>query len=219
VNVRAGEMLAVVGPSGSGKSTLLYCLSSLEEATSGHVSIAGVPIGGLSRHDLARLRRDRIGFVFQQFNLIPSLTAWENVALPARLAKRSDVATRVERALAQVGLEKVARQRPAELSGGQQQRVALARVLANEPEIVFADEPTGALDTESSERVLDLPRTAAHEGTAVVMVTHDLDAAARADRVLVLRDGALVHEFERPTASELLVAMRTSASDEGRPAA
>ncbi|GAA2899683.1 ABC transporter ATP-binding protein [Actinoplanes cyaneus] len=202
-----GEFVAIVGPSGSGKSTLLYCLSGLEDLTSGEVSIAGRRLSGLSRRAQAKIRRDHVGFIFQSYNLIPSLSAWENVALPARLAKRAISAEDVSRALHQVSLGDRASHKPSALSGGQQQRVAIARVLATRPDIVFADEPTGALDTEASTQVLDLLRDVADSGRSVVMVTHDLQAAARADRVLVLRDGAIHRELLRPTADDVFDAL------------
>ncbi|MFD9734571.1 ABC transporter ATP-binding protein [Umezawaea sp. NPDC059074] len=201
LSVRRGEVLAVVGPSGSGKSTLLYCLSGLEPATSGTVRVLGRGLEALGRGALAELRRDHLGFIFQDYNLIPSLTARENVALPARLAKRRVDAAEVDRALADVGLADRAGFRPSALSGGQRQRVAVARVLAVRPDVVFADEPTGALDTESGARVLALLRRAASDGRSVVMVTHDVEAAAGADRVLVLRDGLVHRELVRPDAA------------------
>ncbi|WP_436536266.1 ABC transporter ATP-binding protein [Actinoplanes sp. HUAS TT8] len=199
LSVAAGEFVAVVGPSGSGKSTLLYCLSGLETVTSGHVSILGGPP--------AEQRRRHVGFVFQSYNLITSLTVRENVALPARLAKRPVDAAAVDAALAAVGLADRGGYRPAQLSGGQQQRVAIARVLALRPDVVFADEPTGALDTESGARVLDLLGAAVRDGRSVIMVTHDLEAAARADRVLVLRDGRLHRELVRPSVEDVFQAV------------
>ncbi|MBF4619515.1 ABC transporter ATP-binding protein [Clavibacter sp. VKM Ac-2873] len=211
VRIHEGEMVAVIGPSGSGKSTLLYCLSALEHVTRGEVRMDGQDLGSMKGPGLARLRRDKIGFVFQQFNLIPSLTAAENVALPARLARRPHSPQAVDGALERVGLTGQRSRHPAELSGGQQQRVAIARVLADEPDIVFADEPTGALDTRNSRQVLALLRAAADDGRAVVMVTHDLDAASQADRVLVLRDGRLCAELPRPTVLQLLEALESSA--------
>ncbi|WP_305783126.1 ABC transporter ATP-binding protein [Symbioplanes lichenis] len=205
--VPPGEFLAVVGPSGSGKSTLLYCMSGLEPATTGTVRVLGRSLGELSRGALATLRRDHVGFVFQSYNLIPALTARENVALPARLARRGIDASRVDHALAEVGLRERAGFRPAALSGGQQQRVAIARVLALQPDVVFADEPTGALDTGAGSQVLDLLTGVAGAGRSVIMVTHDLRAAARADRVVVLRDGLVHRELVRPRAEEIAEAV------------
>ncbi|GAA0490154.1 ABC transporter ATP-binding protein [Paractinoplanes deccanensis] len=210
LRVDPGEFLAVVGPSGSGKSTLLYCMSGLEPATSGSVRILGRDLGSLRRGALAGLRRDHVGFVFQAYNLIPSLTARENVALPARLARRRIDAAEIDRALADVGLAGHAAHRPAALSGGQQQRVAIARVLAVRPDVVFADEPTGALDTSSGAQVLDLLAKVPADGRSVVMVTHDLSAAARADRVVVLRDGLVHRELARPSAAEVFAALGES---------
>ncbi|WP_331728040.1 ABC transporter ATP-binding protein [Streptomyces sp. NBC_01176] len=207
LDVARGEFVAIVGRSGSGKSTLLYCMAGLELPTEGRVSLLGQDLAHLDRKAQARLRRDHVGFVFQSYNLIPSLTAWENVALPARLARRKADQSRVDAALAAVDLSAQARQKPATLSGGQQQRVALARVFAMRPDVVFADEPTGALDTEAGAQVLNLLRDTATDGCSVVMVTHDLQAAARADRVLVLRDGAVQHELHHPSAAEVFDAV------------
>ncbi|MDQ0767087.1 ABC transporter ATP-binding protein [Streptomyces canus] len=207
LDVARGEFVAIVGPSGSGKSTLLYCMSGLQPPTEGTVRLLGNDLSALDRKAQARLRRDHVGFVFQSYNLIPSLTASENVALPARLARRKAGLERVDAALAAVGLSGQAQQKPGTLSGGQQQRVAIARVLAMSPDIVFADEPTGALDTEAGTQVLALLRDTAAQDCSVVMVTHDLQAAARADRVLVLRDGAVHHELLRPSAEEVFDAV------------
>jgi putative ABC transport system ATP-binding protein len=202
LDVRAGEMVSIVGPSGSGKSTLLYCLAGLERPSAGEVLLGEVAVHSASAAALARLRRDRIGFVFQAYNLIPSLSVRENVALPARLARRRrpDVAG----ALAAVGLDGHAHKRPGQLSGGQQQRVAIARALAATPSILFADEPTGALDQAAGHIVLDLLRDYASDRRCVVLVTHDLDAAARADRTIVLRDGLIVAELVGATPAQLL---------------
>lgn len=210
LEVDAGEMVAIVDPSGSGKSTLLYCLSGLEGASSGSVRLMGTELSSLRRVELARLRRDHIGFIFQSFNLIPSLRARENVALSGRLAKRRIDHEDVDRALADVGLSDRARHLPGELSGGQQQRVAIARILATRPDIVFADEPTGSLDSVTGSGVLDLLRKAAAGRRSVVMVTHDLEAAARADRVLVLRDGVIHLELLAPTAEQVFAAVAQS---------
>lgn len=207
LDVDAGEMVAIVGPSGSGKSTLLYCLSGLEPVTGGTVRLMGEDLPTLRGAELARLRRDHIGFIFQSFNLIPSLSARENVALSARLGKRRIDQSDVDRALADVGLSERARHLPGELSGGQQQRVAIARILATSPDIVFADEPTGSLDSVAGSAVLDLLRSAAAGPRSVVMVTHDLEAAARADRVLVLRDGTIHQQLLAPTAQQVFAAV------------
>jgi putative ABC transport system ATP-binding protein len=198
-----GTFTAVMGPSGSGKSTMLRCLAGLEPVDGGRVTIDGVDIGQLRDNALTRLRRERIGFVFQSFNLLPALTAAQNVALPLRLAGRRPDAGEVAQALADVGLDQRAGHRPAELSGGQQQRVAIARALVTGPAVVFADEPTGALDSNSGREVLRLLRKVADDvRRAVVMVTHDPVAAARADRVLFLADGRLAGELANPTAED-----------------
>lgn len=207
VSVPRGEFVTIVGPSGSGKSTLLQCLSGLDSPTSGSVQIDGTDLSTLRGDALARFRRDHLGFVFQSYNLIPALTAFDNVALPLRLASGSLDRTAVHDALAAVGLSEVARQRPGQLSGGQQQRVAIARTIATAPDVVFADEPTGALDSGSGARVLALLQGAATGSRSVVMVTHDLEAAARGDRVLVLRDGRLHRELVAPTVADVLQAV------------
>ncbi|MFZ4893123.1 ABC transporter ATP-binding protein [Plantibacter sp. Mn2098] len=211
LRVADGEMVAIVGPSGSGKSTLLYCLAGLEPVTSGQVQVLGADLQARGRRDSAALRLDSIGFVFQAFNLIPSLSMRENVALPARLAKRPVERAAIDAMLADVGLADQARKLPAQLSGGQQQRVAIARVLAAKPSIVFADEPTGSLDSVTGREVLRLLRElAVGPGAAsVVLVTHDLDAAAAADRVLVMRDGSIIRELHDATARDILDAVES----------
>lgn len=206
-DVCPGEMVSIVGPSGSGKSTLLYCLSGLEPYDSGTVRLAGRELSALGRGGLATLRREHIGFVFQSYNLIPSLSARENIALPARLACRAASREDIDRALAEVGLTDRSRHRPGQLSGGQQQRVAIARVLAMRPDIVFADEPTGSLDTTTGSEVLRLLRASASDRRSVVVVTHDLEAAALADRVLVLRDGLIHSELQHPSPEQVLEAI------------
>ncbi|AZM59278.1 MULTISPECIES: ABC transporter ATP-binding protein [unclassified Streptomyces] len=193
--VYARSLTAVVGPSGSGKSTFLQCAAGLDRPTRGVVRLAGREISRMGERELTRLRRERIGFVFQSFNLLPTLTAEQNVLLPLRLAGRRRDRERARRMLARVGLDGRAQARPGELSGGQQQRVAIARALITEPDIVFADEPTGSLDQDTAAEVLALLREAvsAH-GATVVVVTHDPAVAARADRVLRLADGRLVQD-------------------------
>ncbi|MEV0014024.1 ABC transporter ATP-binding protein [Streptomyces tendae] len=201
LSFRRGSFTAVMGPSGSGKSTLLQCAAGLDRPTSGSVVVGGTELTGLSERRLTLLRRERVGFVFQAFNLLPSLTAAQNVALPLRLAGRRPPRDRVREALRQVGLADRARHRPTDLSGGQQQRVALARALITRPEVLFADEPTGALDSHTGREVLALLRGMVdREGQTVVMVTHDPVAAARADRVLFLVDGHVHGELSAPTA-------------------
>jgi putative ABC transport system ATP-binding protein len=192
----AGTFTAVMGPSGSGKSTLLHCAAGLDRPSSGRVVVAGVDLGDLSEQELTRLRRERIGFVFQSFNLVAALTAAQNVALPLRLARRPPGAGEIRAALAAVGLGDRAGHRPAELSGGEQQRVALARALVTRPAVLFADEPTGALDTATSADVLArLRRLVDGEGQTVVTVTHDPRVAAAADRVVLLADGRVTDDL------------------------
>jgi len=211
--VSQGEMVSIVGPSGSGKSTLLHCLSGLERADSGTVRLLGRTVAGMGRGALASFRRRHVGFVFQSYNLIPSLTARDNVALPARLARGRVDRTAVDAALAAVGLADRSGHRPSHLSGGQQQRVAIARVLAMRPDLVFADEPTGALDTVTGTLVLDLLRASTDGGRSVVLVTHDLEAAARADRVLVLRDGRIHRELHAPRPQDVFAAVTAAGAD------
>jgi putative ABC transport system ATP-binding protein len=206
LTVGAGEFVALMGPSGSGKSTLLQLLGGLDRPSSGEVVLEGEIISELSDDRATRLRRDRTGFVFQSFNLIPSLTAELNVALPSRLAGKRPPRRAVRDALGAVGLADRARHLPAELSGGQQQRVAIARALFSMPAVVFADEPTGALDSASGRQVLGLLRGLADRAT-VIMVTHDPVAAATADRVLFLADGRLAGELHEPTAPAVAAAM------------
>jgi len=198
---RSGTFTAVMGPSGSGKSTLLQCAAGLDTVTSGDVRIGGVRLGGLKASALTILRRDQIGFVFQAFNLIPSLTARQNVELPRRLAGHRASRSAVDAVLADVGLTDRAGHRPSELSGGQQQRVAIARALVTRPKVIFADEPAGALDSATSREVLTLLRNLVDEhGLTVVMVTHDPVAAGYADRVLFLAEGRISGELDDPTA-------------------
>jgi putative ABC transport system ATP-binding protein len=195
-----GGFTAVMGPSGSGKSTLLQCAAGLDRPTSGEIVLAGTPLSGLSETALTKLRRDRIGFVFQSFNLLPSLTAELNVALPLRLAGQRPSRKQIRAALAAVGLADRARHRPAELSGGQQQRVAIARALSTEPAVLFADEPTGALDSGTGRDVLGLLRQMVDRaGQTIVMVTHDPYVTSFADRVVFLADGRVAGELYDPT--------------------
>jgi putative ABC transport system ATP-binding protein len=194
----------VRGLSGEGKSTMRRCAAALDRPTSGEVWLAGQSLRGLSETKLTRLRRDRVGFVFQSFNLLPSLTAELNVALPLRLAGRKPARGEVRDMLAVVGLADRARHRPSELSGGQQQRVAIARALVTKPSVVFADEPTGALDSATGREVLSLLRELASSRQTVVMVTHDPVAAAHADAVVFLADGRIVDHMSAPTAERVL---------------
>jgi putative ABC transport system ATP-binding protein len=191
---------AVMGPSGSGKSTLLQCAAGLNRVDSGEVVVAGAALNSMSESALTRLRRERIGFVFQSFNLVPSLTARQNVALPLRLAGRHPAPSEITGVLAGLGLADRAGHRPSQLSGGQQQRVAIARALVTRPKVVFADEPTGALDSRASREVLALLRGMVDTaGQTIVMVTHDPIAAAHAERVVFLADGGVVGELLHPT--------------------
>jgi putative ABC transport system ATP-binding protein len=199
-----GSFTAIMGPSGSGKSTLLQCAAALDGPTSGRVWLDGVDVGGLTESARTRLRRTRTGFVFQAFNLLPSLTAEQNVALPLRLAGHAPDRKMVRSALARVGLDGKARSRPGELSGGQQQRVAIARALVSRPAVLFADEPTGALDLATGREIMDILRAlaggpAAAGFTTIVLVTHDPNVAAYADRVVFLADGRLAGQLLGPT--------------------
>ncbi|WP_250027134.1 ABC transporter ATP-binding protein [Paractinoplanes maris] len=208
VDLPAGSFTAVMGPSGSGKSTLLHCAAGLDRPTSGQVAIDGADLAELDETGLALLRRQRIGFVFQAFNLISSLTAAQNVALPLRLAGRRVTSGEIAAALAAVGLADRARHRPVELSGGQQQRVAIARAMVTRPAVIFADEPTGALDNQTSRQVLELLRgLAAEAGGTIVMVTHDPVAAAWADSVLLLTDGRLADRLDGAPAEVIAAQM------------
>ncbi|GAA2382805.1 ABC transporter ATP-binding protein [Dactylosporangium salmoneum] len=199
-----GRLTAVMGPSGSGKSTLMQCAAGLDTPTSGTVTIGGTEISHLSEAARTKLRRERIGFVFQSYNLLPSLDLRDNITLPLRLAGRTADPARLTRLAARVGLADRLGHRPAELSGGQQQRAAIIRALIADPDVVFADEPTGALDLRSAAEVLDLLRELVDElGQTVLMVTHDPNAAARADQALVMADGRVVDAIEAPTADRL----------------
>jgi putative ABC transport system ATP-binding protein len=205
---RRGELAAIMGSSGSGKSTFMHCMAALDTLTSGSVEIDGVEVAGLKDKALTRLRRDRIGFVFQSFNLVPTLTAEENITLPLDIAGAKLDKDWYERIIDTVGLRARLRHKPSELSGGQQQRVACARALVSRPAIVFADEPTGNLDSQASAEILSFLRRSVDEfGQTIVMVTHEPTAAAYADRVLFLADGRIVGELLEPTAATVLEQM------------
>jgi putative ABC transport system ATP-binding protein len=206
--VGEGELTAIMGPSGSGKSTLMHLLAGLDRPTAGEVWIDGTNIAALGDTQLTKLRRRHVGFVFQFFNLLPMLSAEENVLLPLELAGRKVERAWLDELLASVGLGNRRRHRPSELSGGQQQRVAIARALVNRPTVVFADEPTGNLDSRTSAEILELLReSVSRYGQTTVMVTHDPSAAAIADRVLFLADGVIVRQLGRSSAHEVLAVM------------
>jgi putative ABC transport system ATP-binding protein len=213
IRVPAGQFTAVMGPSGSGKSTLMHLLAGLDRPTEGRVHIGGEDITRMSDKQLTKLRRRHIGFVFQTFNLLPTLSAKENVVLPLAIAGRKPDRATLDTLLRRVGLAERAGHRPSELSGGQQQRVAIARGLITEPTVLFADEPTGNLDSGSGAAILDLLREAVDvDGQTTVMVTHDPRAAAHADRVLFLADGRIVNDMADPTESGVLAVMKEVAA-------
>jgi putative ABC transport system ATP-binding protein len=209
LDVRPGELVAVMGPSGSGKSTLMHILAALDAPTSGSVSIAGQDVGSLSDTEVTLLRRKHIGFVFQFFNLLPMLSAEENVVLPLSIAGAKPDKDFFDDLITRVGLADRRKHRPAELSGGQQQRVAIARSLVSRPTVVFADEPTGNLDSHTGQEILALVRSATEEyGQTTVMVTHDPAAATIADRILFLADGLIADELARSEPAEIMAAMQ-----------
>jgi putative ABC transport system ATP-binding protein len=205
LEVAARELTAIMGPSGSGKSTLLHCLAGLDTVTSGEIWIGETKVTGLSDARLTRLRRRQIGFVFQQFNLLPTLTARENILLPLAIAGRKPDPAWFDEVVATMELGDRLRHRPAQLSGGQQQRVACARAMMGRPDVIFADEPTGNLDSRAGAEILGFLRDAVHrQGQTVVLVTHDPNAAGYADRVVFLLDGRIVRELRDPTAERVL---------------
>src|SRR3954451_8302009 len=204
LDIAPGSFTAIMGPSGSGKSTFLHVAAGLDQPTSGTVALAGTELAGLSERRMTILRRERVGFVFQAFNLMPSLTVTQNIGLPMRLDGRRVRRSEVRDVAARVGLSERLRHRPSQLSGGQQQRVAIARALVTRPEVVFADEPTGALDTRTGRCVLALLREVVDvDGHTVVMVTHDPVAAAHADRVVLIADGRIAGMLNAPSADEV----------------
>jgi putative ABC transport system ATP-binding protein len=208
LELAAGELTAIMGPSGSGKSTLMHILAGLDRPTSGEVFVEGTEISKLGDKALTKLRREHIGFIFQFFNLLPMLSAEQNIVLPLRIAGRRPDRSWLAEVVANVGLTERRRHRPAELSGGQQQRVAIARALVSRPTVMFADEPTGNLDSTTSGEILALLRESVDAfGQTTVMVTHDAHAAAIADRVLFLADGLIVTDLDRSSAHEILEAM------------
>ncbi|MFG2025030.1 ABC transporter ATP-binding protein [Streptomyces sp. NPDC048825] len=209
IDFRQAELTAIMGPSGSGKSTLMHCVAGLDSFSSGSVRIGDTELGSLKDKQLTKLRRDKIGFIFQAFNLLPTLTALENITLPMDIAGRKADKEWLNSVIGMVGLGDRLTHRPAQLSGGQQQRVAVARALASKPDIIFGDEPTGNLDSRSGAEVLGFLRNSVRElGQTVVMVTHDPVAAAYADRVVFLADGRIVDEVYGPTADAVLDRMK-----------
>jgi putative ABC transport system ATP-binding protein len=209
VDFRRGRFTAIMGPSGSGKSTLMHCLAGLDSVTRGEVWIGDQKVTGLNDAGLTRLRRDRVGFIFQQFNLLPTLSARENILLPLAIAGRKPDQEWFDTVIDTVNLRDRLGHRPAQLSGGQQQRVACARALVSRPEVVFADEPTGNLDSRSGAEVLGFLRRSVRDyGQTIVMVTHDPSAASYADRVVFLADGAIVSELSDPTPESVLDTMK-----------
>ena len=209
VDLEQGRFTAIMGPSGSGKSTLMHCLAGLDSVTRGEVHIGDVKVTGLGDAGLTRLRRDKVGFIFQQFNLLPTLTAEENITLPLAIAARKPDPQWFDAVVRAVNLADRLHHRPSALSGGQQQRVACARALITRPAVVFADEPTGNLDSRASAEVLGFLRNSVREyGQTIVMVTHDPNAASYADRVIFLADGQIVREIEEPTAEAVLDRMK-----------
>ncbi|MET0998389.1 MAG: ABC transporter ATP-binding protein [Marmoricola sp.] len=218
LDIAAGEFTAVMGPSGSGKSTLMHCCAALDTPTSGQVLLGDTEIGGLDDKRLTRLRRERIGFVFQSFNLVPTLTAGENILLPLSIAGRKPDPAWYDVVIDTVNLRDRLTHRPTQLSGGQQQRVAVARALVSRPSIVFADEPTGNLDSKSGAEVLSLLRSSVDDhGQTTVMVTHDPVAAAYTDRVVFLADGRIVDELRNPDRDQVLNKMQQLAAREPAP--
>jgi putative ABC transport system ATP-binding protein len=210
VELARGAFTAIMGPSGSGKSTLMHCLAGLDSVTRGEVYVGDTMITGLNDRGLTRLRRDQVGFVFQQFNLLPTLTAEENILLPLSIAGRKPDPQWFDTVIDTVGLRDRLRHRPTQLSGGQQQRVACARALVTRPDVIFADEPTGNLDSRSGAEVLAFLRNSVRDfGQTVVMVTHDPNAASYADRVIFLADGQIVDELTAPTADAVLDTMKS----------
>ena len=205
IDFPSGHFTAIMGPSGSGKSTLMHCLAGLDTLSSGSVSIGNADLSKLNDRQLTQLRRDHVGFIFQAFNLVPTLSALENITLPSALAGRKPDRAWLDHVVDTVGLRSRLSHRPSELSGGQQQRVAVARALASKPQIIFADEPTGNLDSRAGAEILSFMRTAVREfGQTIVMVTHDPAAAAYADRAVFLADGRIVDEIDAPTANSVL---------------
>jgi putative ABC transport system ATP-binding protein len=210
LDIARGSFTAIMGPSGSGKSTLMHCLAGLDSVTSGHVFIGDERVTALTDKELTRLRRDRIGFIFQAFNLLPTMTAWQNIVLPLELAGRKVDKVAVRRITDSLEVSDRLTHLPSQLSGGQQQRVAVARALVMDPDLIFADEPTGALDSKTGQALLEyLAHASRALGHTIVMVTHDPIAAAYADRAIILRDGRIVRDIADPTREDALAALNT----------
>ena len=205
VDFARGEMTAIMGPSGSGKSTLMHCMAGLDQPTSGKVMVEGLEVSSMNQRQLTRFRREQIGFIFQSFNLVPTLSAEENILLPLQIAMKPIDRAWFDKVVSVVGLQQRLSHRPSQLSGGQQQRVACARAIMARPSVIFADEPTGHLDSRTSREVLGFLKHSVHEyGQTIVMVTHDPRAASYADRVLVLADGRITQDLRHPTYQEIL---------------
>lgn len=205
VDFARGEMTAIMGPSGSGKSTLMHCMAGLDQPTSGKVMVEGLEVSSMNQRQLTRFRREQIGFIFQSFNLVPTLSAEENILLPLQIAKKPIDRAWFDKVVSVVGLQQRLSHRPSQLSGGQRQRVACARAIMARPSVIFADEPTGNLDSRTSREVLGFLKHSVHEyGQTIVMVTHDPRAASYADRVLVLADGRITQDLRHPTYQEIL---------------
>ena len=222
VDFARGEMTAIMGPSGSGKSTLMHCMAGLDQPTSGKVMVEGLEVSSMNQRQLTRFRREQIGFIFQSFNLVPTLSAEENILLPLQIAKKPIDRAWFDKVVSVVGLQQRLSHRPSQLSGGQQQRVACARAIMARPSVIFADEPTGNLDSRTSREGLGFLKHSVHEyGQTIVMVTHDPRAASYADRVLVLADGRITQDLRHPTYQEILKVfasdddMNTDAMDYG----
>lgn len=216
VEFERGRMTAIMGPSGSGKSTLMHCMAGLDQPTSGQVFVEGLEVSAMNQRQLTRLRRQQIGFIFQSFNLVPTLSAEENILLPLQIARKPIDRDWFDQVVRVVGLEQRLTHRPSQLSGGQQQRVACARAMMARPSVIFADEPTGNLDSRSSREVLGfLKRSVADYGQSIVMVTHDPRAASYADRVLVLADGHITQDLDHPTYERILEVFADGTGDDG----
>ncbi|NMM97678.1 ABC transporter ATP-binding protein [Bifidobacterium olomucense] len=215
ISFRRGQMTAIMGPSGSGKSTLMHCMAGLDQPTSGQVFVEGLEVSAMSQKQLTRLRRQQIGFIFQSFNLVPTLSAEENILLPLQIAKRPIDRAWFKQVVHVVGLEQRLSHRPSQLSGGQQQRVACARALMARPSVIFADEPTGNLDSRSSREVLSFLKQSVRDyGQSIVMVTHDPRAASYADRVVVLADGNIIEDLDHPSYERILDVFADNGDDD-----